>query len=90
MRSDPVTGGAYIKTAEELAFLANEVNAVRDFDGEYISLEWTPIGDGVDAFRGSFSGNGHTIANLRISRAIGGAELISDSSDRLNNIYIRI
>ena len=65
-----------IKKASQLAFLAQEVNAGKDYTGKYISLscdvdlndiEWTPIGNGTHSFRGIFNGNDHTISNLKIT-----------------------
>lgn len=64
-----------IAKASQLAFLAAEINAGKDYTGKHFSLtrdldlamlDWTPIGNGTHSFSGSFDGNGHTITNLRI------------------------
>ncbi|MBO5831943.1 MAG: hypothetical protein J6Q95_01445, partial [Alistipes sp.] len=61
-----------IKVPSELAWLAQEVNKGRDFEGATFNVvanldlnnePWTPIGHG-EYFRGTFNGNNHTIANL--------------------------
>ena len=75
-----------IQTAAQLAFLAQEVNAGKDYTGKYISLacdldlndiEWTPIGNGTHSFDGIFNGNDHTISNLKITD---GAKFVGDLS----------
>lgn len=64
-----------ISTADELAWLAQEVNAGRgasynavlgnDIDLE--SKEWTPIGKNYSyVYKGTFDGGGHTISGLKI------------------------
>lgn len=69
-----------IKTAAQLAYLADSINSGVDLDECYFSLEadldlneinWTPIGsDNRDTrFEGVFLGNGHVISNLYISNA---------------------
>ena len=68
-----------IQTAAQLAFLAQEVNAGKDYTGKYVSLacdldlndiEWTPIGNGTSSFSGVFDGNGHRIVNLKITEGM--------------------
>lgn len=65
-----------IESAVELALLAKEVNSGNDHDGEYFALtrdldlaglEWKPIGDRLNPFRGSFDGGRHTIFGLRVT-----------------------
>lgn len=65
-----------IMNAEELAYLASQVNAGTSYDGTYFELiadinlnnrEWTPIGNLTQSFKGVFNGAGHTIANAKIS-----------------------
>ncbi len=66
-----------IKTAEELAGLAQLVNNGNGFHGKTINLdinidldnhEWTPIGIvETSSFRGTFDGQKHTISNLTIT-----------------------
>ena len=67
-----------IKTAEQLAFLAKQVNGGETYHGKYFQLEadldlsgseWTPIGTETVPFSGKFSGNGHVLTNVKISAA---------------------
>lgn len=67
-----------IKTAEQLAFLAKQVNGGETYRGKYFQLEadldlsgseWTPIGTETVPFSGKFSGNGHVLTNVKISAA---------------------
>lgn len=68
-----------ITSAEQLAFLAKEINSGKNYTGKNFSLmcdidlanrSWTPIGNGIHSFMGNFDGNGHTIGNLKISQSI--------------------
>ena len=68
-----------ITSAEQLAFLAKEINSGKNYTGKKFSLmcdidlnnlEWTPIGNGDHSFDGSFDGNEHTIKNLKITEGI--------------------
>ena len=65
-----------ITSANELAYIAKEVNSGNDFADDFFSLEvdidlsgidWTPIGDGANPFSGNFNGNGHTISDLSLT-----------------------
>ena len=65
-----------ISTGDELAYLAEQVNAGNTYSGIYFQLaadidlngkNWTPIGSASNSFRGIFDGAGHTIANGVIS-----------------------
>ena len=65
-----------IRSAAQLAFLAQEVTAGESYAGKHFSLDcnldlnrlgWTPIGNGECPFGGVFDGNGHSIANLSIT-----------------------
>lgn len=65
-----------ITNGAQLAFLAQEVNAGEDYEGEYFKLlnnidlndqQWTPIGMLGAEFKGTFDGNGKTISGLYIS-----------------------
>ena len=65
-----------IKTAEQLAFLAKQVNGGETYRGKYFQLEadldlsgseWTPIGTETVPFSGKFSGNGNVLTNVKIS-----------------------
>lgn len=67
-----------IKTAEQLAFLAKQVNGGETYHGKYFQLEadldlsgseWSPIGTETVPFSGKFSGNGHVLTNVKISAA---------------------
>ena len=67
-----------IKTAEQLAFLAKQVNGGETYRGKYFQLEadldlsgseWTPIGTETVPFSGKFSGNGHVLTNVKITAA---------------------
>ena len=60
-----------ISNAEELSYFANRVNSGTSYDGVYFELiadinlnkmEWTPIGDYSNPFKGIFNGAGHTVA----------------------------
>ena len=68
-----------IAKASQLAFLAKSVNEGNLYADNYISLacdidlnniDWTPIGNGIQAFMGNFDGKDHTIKNLNISQSI--------------------
>ena len=70
-----------IENAEQLAFIAEMVNAgIYTYSGNYFKLTtdldlnnipWTPIGETEEhQFGGSFDGDNHTISNLYISSAI--------------------
>lgn len=70
---DPYT----VTKASQLALLAAEINAGKDYTGKHVSLDrdldlamldWTPIGNGTYSFNGTFNGNGHTITNLKITQ----------------------
>ncbi len=80
--ANPAATSFTIDTAEELAGLAEIVNAGTDtFEGDTITLtqnldlaskEWTPIGNSVslswgnDPFLGTFDGGNHWISNMKI------------------------
>ena len=73
-----------INRAEQLAYLAKQVNSGNNYSGKYIKLvadiqlggfEWTPIGklgeddeDNSRKFCGSFNGNGYKIEKLSITK----------------------
>ena len=66
-----------IESAENLAYLAQQVNAGNTYAGKYFRLtsdldlgmhEWVPIGGYDNPFCGIFDGNGYTIHNLYISQ----------------------
>ena len=74
-----VQGNPYvIETPQELARLAQEVNAGNEFEGKFFVLandlnladmEWTPIGTYRNGFGGHFDGAGHTVTGLCITKA---------------------
>ena len=64
-----------IKTGEQLAFLAQQVNAGTAYSGNYFKLSnsinlagkpWTPIGNNNNQFKGKFDGNGNRIYGLKV------------------------
>lgn len=65
-----------IKNAEQLAYLAQQVNNGTDYYGKHFLLvsdldlsgkEWTPIGINGKSFWGGFNGGGHTITGMTIT-----------------------
>ena len=65
-----------INTPEELAWIAQKVNAGETFEGKTILLEqnidlsakyWLPIGNENNAFSGIFDGNNHKITGLKFN-----------------------
>lgn len=66
-----------IKTAQQLAYLAKVNNESEngivgcfrlEADLDLNNIEWTPIGNWNNSFRGTFDGNGHTIRGLYVSK----------------------
>ena len=64
-----------IATAEQLAFLASEINSGTSYQGKHFiltshidlaNIQWTPIGTIKHPFDGCFNGQGHTISNLNL------------------------
>lgn len=67
-----------LKTAEELAGFAKLVNEGTDFENCTVTLDdnidlsdkkWTPIGTASHPFKGTFDGNGKTIASMSVTSA---------------------
>lgn len=65
-----------IENAEQLAYLAQQVNNGTDYERAHFLLvsdldlsgkEWTPIGTHGKSFRGGFNGDGHTITGMTIT-----------------------
>lgn len=65
-----------IENAEQLAYLAQQVNNGTDYRGKHFRLvsdldlsvkEWTPIGTEGNLFWGGFDGGGHTITGMAIT-----------------------
>ena len=80
-----------IASADQFAFLAQEINAGKDYKGKSFSLlcdidlnnlEWTPIGYGEFPFEGTFNGNNYTISNLKISKTAN--FILKAGSNRIN------
>lgn len=73
---DGSVGDPYqISTANELAYLAQQVNIGFNYSGEYFVLTadidllndlWTPIGNTGSSFSGHFNGDAHVIKNIKI------------------------
>ena len=73
----PVEGVYTVSSAEELAWVAAQVNSgAETFKDKTVRLggdidlnnqNWTPIGNGDHAFEGSFDGNEKTVENLSIT-----------------------
>lgn len=67
-----------IDSAEDLAWLSNQVSLGQSFDGYTIEVTapldlsdhyWTPIGNASSCFAGTFKGNGNKISGLTIGTA---------------------
>ena len=65
-----------IENAEQLAYLAQQVNEGTDYERKHFRLvsdldlrgnEWTPIGTEGNLFWGGFDGDGHTITGMTIT-----------------------
>lgn len=65
-----------IENAEQLAYLAQQVNNGTNYRGKHFLLvsdldlsvkEWTPIGTYSNSFWGGFNGDGHTITGMTIT-----------------------
>lgn len=63
-----------ITSAEELAWLAQQVNSGRSFTSVFLDQDidlngkaWTAIGTQAHPFSGTFYGNGHTVSNLLVT-----------------------
>lgn len=74
--ADSETGPYIIKTGEQLAYLAQQVNAGTNYSGVYFKLsnsinlagkDWTPIGNNNNQFKGKFDGNGNRIYGLKVN-----------------------
>lgn len=79
-----------IKNAEQLAYLAEQVNAGNSYQYMYFKLAddinlankpWTPIGVGSVSFYGNFDGNGKRILGLKVEGDFRGAGLFSYVAD---------
>lgn len=79
-----------IKNAEQLAYLAEQVNAGESYQYTYFKLAddinlankpWTPIGVGSVSFHGNFDGNGKRILGLKVEGDFHVAGLFSYVAD---------
>ena len=68
-----------IATAAQLAYLAQQVNAGNQYEGQYFKvtndldlndLEWTPIGNGTYDFSGFFDGGEHSKSGCGSRQAV--------------------
>ena len=98
-----ISSGAYkISSAEELAKLAEMVNAGKVTGGEFVlaadidlsiyssGVGWTTIGNEDNSFQACFDGNGHTISNLYINSGSGGKGLFGkiESGSEVKNLRL--
>ena len=75
VKEPELTGNsAYINTAEELAWLSQQVAAGKSFDCVFLNSDidlngkaWTAIGTAENPFTGEFYGCGHTVSNLVVN-----------------------
>lgn len=72
--ADASESSVTINSAEELAWLAQQVNSGRAFTCVFLNEDidlngkpWTAIGTKSNPFTGEFYGNGHTVSNLLIT-----------------------
>ncbi len=88
-----------ITKAEELRGLAILVNDGNDFKGKTVFLgndidlglnEWQPIGTKSNAFCGTFDGNGHTVSNVKISKANRYVGLFGVNNGTIKNFSINV
>ena len=67
---DIVNGVKRITTYEQLLEIQNDLDGdyilEKDIDLEKVT-DWVPIGDEINAFTGTFDGNGHVLYNLKIN-----------------------
>lgn len=90
-----------IYTAKGLAWLADQVNNENNtYEDETVTLandidisgkEWTPIGNNMKQFKGTFDGAGHTVTGLEIdttSKGYYGLFGYTDSSSAVKNLGV--
>lgn len=67
--NDIANGAKRITTYEQLKEIQNDLDGnyilEKDIDLEKVT-DWVPIGDEINAFTGTFDGNGHVLYNLKI------------------------
>ena len=91
----------YIRSAAGLSYFVHSVNdgtvyknknIYLDTDIDLANYNWTPIGNAVNIFQGSFYGQGHTIYNLEINDAtssyVGFFGTLTDYS-KVDNLHLR-
>ena len=90
-----------IKTGEQLALLAQQVNAGADYSGKFFKLsnlinlggkDWTPIGNNnnqYNRFKGKFDGNGNRIYGLKVDSESSYAGLFGYAKDsEISNLSV--
>ena len=91
--SDPIL----IENAEQLAYLAEQVNAGNSYLGKYfkqttdinlIRRPWTPIGGQNKNFSGNFDGNGKKIYGLKVNATAGCVGLFGSVAGSIKNVVV--
>ncbi len=86
-----------ISTPAQLAGFASLVNSGTTFSGKSVYLdsdidlgyyEWIPIGNSVNAFAGTFSGEGYSVYGLKINASAAYVGLFGDSTGKITNLNI--
>ena len=90
--------GLDINNFDELKQLSERVNKGTSYSGETVYLlsdiditsEFTPIGNYIYTFQGTFEGNGHVIRNLKVTQSLKQVGLIgfSNNGTTVRNIII--
>jgi hypothetical protein len=105
---DPVDGFIPIGTYSEFQLINADATTLsyrykQDADIDLLKIEWTPIGNSSTPFTGTFDGDSHTVANLKISGnndyvglfgyigsniSYNGSNIQSNNNTNLRNIHI--
>jgi hypothetical protein len=84
--------GGYIPIGTYSEFqLINTMNSgsyKQEADLDLLELEWMPIGSVTSAFSGTFDGNNHTLANLKISGNSDRAGLFGSNRGTIRNVHV--
>lgn len=87
-----------IENAEQLAYLAEQVNGGNKYSGKYFKLvsniylkgyDWTPIGGDDAYFSGSFDGNGKTIYGMKVNATAKAGLFGNVESSSIKNVTIK-
>lgn len=87
-----------IENAEQLAYLAEQVNGGNKYSGKYFKLasniylkghDWTPIGGDDAYFSGSFDGNGKTIYGMKVNATAKAGLFGNVQSASIKNVTIK-